>query len=138
MCSNHFCNKTFQAIRKLFWTIQKISGLSGKYSDYPETFRTIRKFSRRSGNFPVQFQGLRAKTFRTRKNFPDGNATMPRWFLGLCLKIPLYSELAREQINKKILQTRITRIPLNILKESEHVYILAFLFLFNEYIIIYI
>ena len=54
------------------------------FPDYPETFLNIRKFSRRSGNFPVQFQGLRAKTFRTRKNFLDGNATMPRWFLRLC------------------------------------------------------
>ena len=31
----------------------------------------------------MQFQGLHAKSFRTRKNSPDGNATMPRWFLCL-------------------------------------------------------
>ena len=70
--------ETFQATRKLF-------GPSGKYSDYLKTFRTIQKFSKHSGNLQLQFQGLRAKTFRTRKNFPDGNAMMPRWFLGLCL-----------------------------------------------------
>ena len=59
---------------------------------FQSTFQAIRKFSgsiyKGSGNFPVQFQGLRAKTFRTRKNFPDGNATMPRWFLCLWSTLP--------------------------------------------------
>ena len=64
--------ETFQAIRKL-------SRPTEKYLDYPETFQAIRKLSGSSGKYP----GLRAKTFRTRKNFLDGNATMPRWFLGL-------------------------------------------------------
>ena len=64
----------------------KISSVSGNFPDNPENFQTIWKFSRRSGNFPVQFQGLRAKTFRTRKNFPDGNATLPPRFLGLRYK----------------------------------------------------
>ena len=92
----------FQAIRKLFGpsrkypdfpdhseniqTFRKFSRLSGNFPGYLKPFRTIltiRKFSRRSGNLPVQFQGLRAKTFWMRKKFPDGNATMPRWFLGL-------------------------------------------------------
>ena len=103
---------TFQTIRKLsrpsgnFEAIRKLSLLSGNFTGYleifkiipkhprpsghfldnPETFQLIWKLSRPYGNFPVQFQWLRAKTFRTRKNFPDGNATMPRWFLCLCIK----------------------------------------------------
>ena len=64
-------------------TIRKLSRLSGNFLYHPENIQPIRKLSKGSGNFPVQFQGLRAKTFRTRKNFPDGNATMPRWFLRL-------------------------------------------------------
>ena len=71
----------FPGYPKTFQVIRTFSGPSGKYPDYPETFWTIRKFSRRYGNFPVQFQGLRAKTFRTRKNFPGGNATLPPRFL---------------------------------------------------------
>ena len=65
---------------------RKLSRLSGNFLYHPENIQPIRKLSKGSGNFPVQFQGLRAKTFRTRKNFPDGNATMPRWFLGLCFR----------------------------------------------------
>jgi len=65
--------------------IRKLSRLSGNFPDNPENIQTIWKFSKGSGNFPVQFQGLRAKTFRTCKNFPDGNATLPPRFLGLCI-----------------------------------------------------
>ena len=72
----------FPGYPKTFQTILKISRLSGNLPDHPENIQTIWKFCRQSTNFPVHFQGLRAKTFRTRKNFPDGNATMPRWFLG--------------------------------------------------------
>ena len=101
--------QTFQVIRKssrlfrnfpdntdTFWTIWKLSRfmetlqiiwklsiLSGNFPDYQETFQTIRKLSRPSRNFPVKCQGLRAKTFPTRKNFPDGIATMSQWFLCL-------------------------------------------------------
>ena len=89
--------ESFQTIQKLsrlsgnfpdhpesFQTIRKLSRPSGNFPDHPETFQTIRKLSRPSGNFPVQFQGLQAKTLRMRKNFPNGNARMPRWFLCLC------------------------------------------------------
>ena len=67
-----------------FQVIRKIPRPSQNFPEYPETFQTIRKLSRPYRNFPVQFQGFRAKTFWTRKNFPDGNATMPRRFLCLC------------------------------------------------------
>ena len=73
----------FSVHPETFQTIRKIFSPSRNFPDHPETFQTIRKLSRPYGNFPVQFQGLRAKTFRTRKNFLDGNATMPRWFLCL-------------------------------------------------------
>ena len=60
------------------------------FPGYPETLRTIPKISRPSGNFPdypETFQTIRklpcAISWVTRKNFPDGNATMPRWFLCL-------------------------------------------------------
>ena len=56
--------KTFQAIKKTFRTIQKLYWLSRNFPDHPENIQTIWKFSSRSENFPVQFQGLRAKTFR--------------------------------------------------------------------------
>ena len=46
-------------------TIQNLSRLSKNFPDNPETFQTIWKLSRRSGSFPVQFQGIRAKTFRS-------------------------------------------------------------------------
>ena len=90
-------SETFQAIWKLsrlsrnfpdhpetIQPIWKLSRLSGNFPDNLENIQTIWKFSKWSGNFPVQFQGLRAKTFRTRKNFPDGNATLPPRFLGPC------------------------------------------------------
>ena len=65
---------------------RKLSRLSGNFLYHPENIQPIRKLSKGSGNFPVQFQGLRAKTFRTRKNFPGGNATLPPRFLRLCSK----------------------------------------------------
>ena len=79
--------------------IGNLSEQSGNFSGCPETFQIIRKLPRRklfrpSGNIPVQFQGLRAKTFRMRKNFPDGNATMPLWFL--CLR-PARDLVGRKQ-----------------------------------------
>ena len=49
-----------------FQTLQ----ISENFLDHTETFQTIRKLPRPSGNFSVQFQGLRTKTFWTRKNFP--------------------------------------------------------------------
>ena len=105
---------TFQTIRKIsrlsrnfpgypdtFQAIQKLDGSSGKYPAYPETFQAIRKLSGQFGkypdyletfqrvrNSPLQFQGIRAKTFRTRKNFPGGNATLPSRFLRLCPTLP--------------------------------------------------
>ena len=77
-------SRNFPDHPKTIQPIWKLSRLSGNFPDNPENIQTIWKFSKWSGNFPVQFQGLRAKTFRTRKNFLDGNATMPRWFLRLC------------------------------------------------------
>ena len=94
-----YYSETFQAIQKLnrpsgkypdypetFQPIWKLSRLSGNFPDHPENIQPIRKLSKGSGNFPMQFQGLRAKTFQMRKNFPDGNTTMPWWFLGHCKK----------------------------------------------------
>ena len=80
--------ETFRAILTLL-AIRKLSRLSGNFPDNPENIQTIWKFFKWSRNFPVQFQGSRAKTFRTRKNFPDGNATLPPRFLGLCIHISL-------------------------------------------------
>ena len=74
---------------------RKLSRLSGNFLYHPENIQPIRKLSKGSGNFPVQFQGLRAKTFRTRKNFPDGNATLPPRFLRLC---PPYGQPDRKKI----------------------------------------
>ena len=61
---------------------------TGIFPDHLQAFQTIRQISRPSGNFPdhpetfqCSFKGC-AKTFRTRKNFPDGNATLPSRFLG--------------------------------------------------------
>ena len=68
---------TFQIIWKMsrlsgifpgYW---KLSRLAGNFPDYPENiqilrkFQTIQKLSRQTGSFPVQFQGIRAKTFRS-------------------------------------------------------------------------
>ena len=77
--------------------IRKLSRFSGNFPDHPETFQTIQKLSRPSENFPLQFQGLRAKTFRMRKNFPDGNATMPRWFLCLCFLPLIWTKFKRTE-----------------------------------------
>ena len=73
-----------------FQTIWKITRLSENFPGYPETFRTIQKISGLSRNFPdyqETFQTiwkLPSEISRvTRKNFPDGNATMSRWFLCL-------------------------------------------------------
>ena len=61
-----------------FRTIRKISRLSGNFPGYPETFRTIRKISGLSGDFPDHpaiFQTIwklpSAISRVTRKNFPD-------------------------------------------------------------------
>merc|ERR1711902_199717 len=64
-------SRKFPAYPETFQIIRKISSLSGKFPDNPEKIQTIWKFSKGSGNFSVQFYGLHAKTFRTRKNFPD-------------------------------------------------------------------
>ena len=80
-----------------------LSRLSGNFPDNPENIQTIWKFSKGSGNFPVQFQGLRAKTFRTRKNFPDGNATLPPRFLGLC-----------SNLEQTVANTILSRLGINI------------------------
>ena len=70
--------KTSQAIEKFFRTIQKLSGLSGNFPGYPETFWTIWKIFRLSENFPDHpeiFQTVwklpSAISRVTRKNFPD-------------------------------------------------------------------
>ena len=62
---------------EIFQIIQKISSLAGNFPGYPETFKAIRK-------------GLRAKTFRTRKNFPGSNATLLPRFLRLWLWIWIF------------------------------------------------
>ena len=66
------------------------------FPDHLANFQTIWKHSRPPGNFPdgpetfqfsfksyAQKLSKCAKTFRTRKNFPDGNATLLSRFLGL-------------------------------------------------------
>ena len=63
-----------------FQIIQKISRPSTNFPDHPETFQTIGKLSRWSENFR-EHRGLRAKSFRTCKNFLVGNTdTMTRFF----------------------------------------------------------
>ena len=64
--------------------IQKLSRLSGNFLDHPENIQTIWKFCRRSAPSQCIFKGCAQKPSMC-KNFPDGNATLPRWFLGLCL-----------------------------------------------------
>ena len=66
-----------------FQIVWIFSGLSGNFPDHPENIQPIRKLSKGSGNFPVQFQGLRAKTFRV---------AMPPCHPGFCAsghKIPV-------------------------------------------------
>ena len=65
--------ETFQAIRT-----------TRKYPDYLEIFQTVRKLPGAISRVTPKKLSGRAKTFRTRKNFPDGNATLPPRFLGLC------------------------------------------------------
>ena len=100
------CPETFQTVWKLsrlpeifpccpetFQTVRKPSKLSGIFPDSSETFQTVRKLSRLSGSFPdcpktfaiflLDFGPnlyICAKTFRTRKNFPVGNANAPTGF----------------------------------------------------------
>ena len=49
-----------------FQTIRKVSRPSGNFPDHPETFQTIQKLSRPSGNFPDH-----PETFQTIRKFPD-------------------------------------------------------------------
>ena len=81
-------SENFPGYYKVSKIISKLPRPSRHFQEYPEPLLIIGKLSRPSGNFPVPFQGLRAKTFRTRKNFPHGNAMMPRWFLCLCGLLP--------------------------------------------------
>ena len=79
----------FPGYPKTFQAIWKFSGSSGKYPAYPETFQALRKFFGQSGKYPdyleifqrvrklpIAISGVTRKTFRTRKNFPYGNATL--------------------------------------------------------------
>ena len=62
-----------------FKALWKFSSLSKNFLGHLENIQTIQKFSRRSRNFPVQFQGLCAKTFQM---------TMPTRFLALWRRLP--------------------------------------------------
>merc|ERR1712107_686246 len=62
----------YPAYPETFQAIWKLSGPSGKYPDYLDIFQTVRKLPS-------------AISWVTRKNFLDGNATMPPMFLGLCI-----------------------------------------------------
>ena len=94
------CPETFQTVRKL-------SRLSGSSPDCPEAFQTVRKSSRLSGNFSDSLETyslltwclgfilwplfkVRAKTFRTRKNFPVLMPTRQRsfWDFGHTFEFP--------------------------------------------------
>ena len=44
--------ESFQTIPETFHTIRKVSRPSGNFQDQPEIFQTIRKLSSPSGNFP--------------------------------------------------------------------------------------
>merc|ERR1711997_277067 len=86
------------------WTLPKLSRLSGYFPDCPDTFQPVWTLFRLSGHFPdcpdtfhivrtifghilvifKHFRVQRAKTFRTRKNFPGSNATTLPTFFCLC------------------------------------------------------
>ena len=74
------CPKTIQKISRLsgnFTGYQELSGPSGKYPDYPESFQAIWKFSRLPGNFPDYPGNIQAiwKLSRLSKHFPDNPET---------------------------------------------------------------
>ena len=76
-------SRYFPGYLKIFKINMKLPRLSGHFPDYPETFQIIQKLSRPSSNFSDYmdtFQTIRklpsAISRVTRKNFPDGNATM--------------------------------------------------------------
>ena len=55
----------------------KLLILSGKFSDCPEIFNTVRKLSRLSGNFSHPLE-----TFHTAENFPDCRETFQTvWYI---------------------------------------------------------
>ena len=69
------CPKTIQKISRLsgnFTGYQQLSGPSGKYPDYPESFQAIWKFSRLPGNFPDYPWNIQAiwKLSRLSRIFP--------------------------------------------------------------------
>ena len=83
-------SENFPGYYKVFKIISKLPRPSRHFQDYPKTLLIIEKLSRPSGNFPVPFQRLRAKTFRTRKNFIDtqklsGHAKTFRMAIPRCL-----------------------------------------------------
>ena len=57
--------------------VMKLLILSGKFSDCPEIFNTVRKLSRLSGNFSHPLE-----TFHTAENFPDCRETFQTvWYI---------------------------------------------------------
>ena len=61
-----------------FQTIRKVSRPSGNFLDHPESFQTIRKLSRPSGNLCIWACLLMVDFIDTRKNFPDAQK-LSRW-----------------------------------------------------------
>jgi len=85
ICKSSRLSWNFPDRQDTFQTIRKLSRLSGNFPDHPETFQTFWKLSRPSKTSQCNFKGYAQNISGRKKNFPDGNATMPRWFLCLCL-----------------------------------------------------
>ena len=90
----------FIILKETFQDIRKFSRLSGNFSDQPEYIHTTLKLFRLSRNFPVQFQGLRAKKFRM---------TMPWYNDGFWASVeltplaPLVNNIVKNEISKHFL-----------------------------------
>ena len=74
---------SFEIIRKIGCHLEK----SGQFRNDPENWQSSGKIwvvLNVLGQLTRFFSVIRAKTFRTRKNFPGSNATLLPRFLGLC------------------------------------------------------
>merc|ERR1712218_146753 len=78
--------ETFQTIRKLSRLSGKLSGPSRKYPDYPETFQAILKLFGPSGKYLESFQAIR-KLFGPSGKYPDYLETSQCTFKGYAQKL---------------------------------------------------
>ena len=81
--------ETFRTIRKISKLSKNFPGYSGNFLDHPENIQTIRKLSRLFGNFldhPEDIQTIRTLSGPS-GNFPDGLETSQCNFKGYAQKL---------------------------------------------------